>query len=147
MYGTYPPQGYGAGYPYAPPYGYYPPIQPDPPGTGNATAAMIFWVLLLLRHIFTLIAILLVGTFFGIFSPTLGLSLAALAVLPLIGMIGCVLAIISDSQKKNHNLGTIGAVMALVGCFPGLLTFGVIGLSLGVIGLILHFLAKPAFTK
>jgi len=157
---AYPPQAYGQygqpgyyGQPYAQP-AYYPggyapgylmPVYaPQQDDGSTAAVAGVFWILCLLRNLLMMAG----GAFIAMLAgPTLGVPGIAFLVFPLIGVVGCALAAYCDFARKSHNLGTAGAVVALVGSsFPGFLGFfGPIGFILALIGLLLHLGAKRQF--
>lgn len=153
-----PPQGYaqppGYGYPgaYGSPPGYYAPayyapVYAPPPDTTKSTIAGVIWILCLVRDIIYLLFFLTLGALFGGFFFGLGGFIAVFAIFPLIGIIGSGMAMASDFQHKNYQMGTIGSVLGLIGSsFPGLLVVGPVGLVLSIIGLVLHVSAKSEFT-
>lgn len=140
--------GYG-GYPaaYPPPmYGaYYPQVYMAPqPDTTTTTLAGVFWILALVRDIVMLPFIMVGGFLFGFM--TLGLGTIVI-IFPVLGIIGCCLAMASDFGRKNHSMGAVGGVLALIGSsFPGaFLFFGPVGFVLTLLGLILHMVGKKEF--
>jgi hypothetical protein len=106
------------------------------------------WVLLLIRNLLIIPFIFLASVLLSIFNLGFGLALWTLILFPVVGIIGCSIAMASDFQRKNHTIGTVGGVLALVGSsFPGpFFGIGIVGLILGVIGLALHLGAHKDFT-
>lgn len=143
----YPPQYYPPPY-YAQAPGYYMPVYSQPPSdSSTALVAGIMWLLCIVRDTVFLIGFLLIGSALPFFFPFgFGGALFVFALFPVLGIVGSAIAMACDFQRKNHNLGSLGAVLGLVGSsFPGLLVFGPVGIVLSVLGLALHLVAKKDF--
>ncbi len=140
------PVGYGYPGPYAAPPGYYVPAYAPPPDTTKSTIAGVMWILCLIRDILFLLAFAALGSMMGFFMFGGGAFFALFVIFPVIGAIGSGMAMIADFQHKNYQMGTIGAVLGLIGSsFPGILVVGPVGLILSIIGLVLHISAKSEF--
>ena len=135
-------------YPYPPGYGPMPAYYAPPPDHTKSTIAGVMWILCLVRDLLYLLAVLAVGSMFGGFSYGMGGILVVLAIFPLIGVIGSAVAMMSDFQRTNYQMGTVGAVLALIGSsFPGIILVGPVGLVLSIVGLVLHISARPEFSS
>ncbi|HKZ60780.1 MAG TPA: hypothetical protein VJ547_13195 [Candidatus Thermoplasmatota archaeon] len=151
------PAGYGYPGPYGPPPGYYvpayyAPIYAPQPDYSKSTVAGVMWVLCLVRDLLFLIYLVTIGSFLGGmgmgFWGLTGGIMAILIVFPILGIIGCAIAMMADFQRKNYSMGTAGAVLGLVGSsFPGIILVGPVGLVLAIIGLVLHMSARTDFTS
>lgn len=144
-----PPQAYYGQPPYGQaPIGYYPPVYTQPVANHTfSSIASVLWTLCLLRNIGMLVVAVAGAAFISAFGMPFGGLVVLLVILPLLGIIGCALGIASDSSRHGHAMGTVGGVLAIVGSsFPGLLFgFGVIGVTLAVLGLAMHLAAKKEF--
>lgn len=131
----------------AQPYGYYgapAAVVFREPDHTSSTFAGVLWILFLVRNLLMIPLLFVAGAFLALLNIGLGAALWILLTFPVIGMVGCVLAMASGFQCKNHAMGTVGGVLALVGSsFPGpFFGFGIVGIVLGVIGLALHLAAR-----
>jgi hypothetical protein len=139
--------GYYAQPGYTQPYypTYYPAMYAPPEADHTAaTVAGVFWILCLVRDLIMLPVIMAGGFFLGMITGGLG---TVVIIFPVLGIIGCCVAMASDFGRKNHSMGTAGAVLALIGSsFPGIFfLFGAVGFILALIGLILHVSGKKGF--
>jgi hypothetical protein len=141
-------------YPYAYPYAYpYPP--PPPLRTAKPSLAAAFWVILLIRDIgfLGLTAIVWFETQalgFQIDNPFALIDDPAVMVgMLVVGLAASAVALVSDLTRTNHMWGLYAGAVATVCCAtPGILFgFGIVGVCLGAIAVVLHFVSRGEFTS
>ncbi len=154
-----PPQPYAQPYlqgppapPYFAPFGYgVPPGKPAK--TFRTRIASTFWGLLFARDL----AFLVIVSIWTLERTNLGTNVdfplalvqePALLVVTLVAGLGATMtALVCDMTRKHHFIGLAAGAGATAACItPGLLLgFGVVGVTLGAIAVVLHFIAAPEF--
>jgi hypothetical protein len=135
-----------------PPFGYGPP--PAKPGkTFRTKIASAFWGLLFARDLLFLVIVSIwmlerstIGT--NVDFPLALVQEPALLIVTLLGGLGATMtALYCDLTRKHHFIGLAAGAGATAACVtPGLLLgFGVVGVALGSIAVVLHFTAAPEF--